>query len=230
MQAAIPTITVSQPDAVIARTQVPMLTVTCDERQACRLAHDYLGAHDYAEGLPTLDATDLPNYAACSSYYAGLCGGNGHQGLCLFAEPPTSAGWTRVRAYRQLPDGALCPTRIYARSLADYHAWSSAKPFADLVARSYDIETDAAGAVLADRYIVTTGADLLVALALCLALTGCNESEAHQIIQARVPQALTDPDAEISLPASTIYGLLSSAALHGVRLAEIAALFAEVAL
>jgi hypothetical protein len=201
-----------------------------DERQSCGWAHEYLDALGYAAGLPAPAATDLPAYHTCTSYRAGMCGGNGWQDPCLFDEPATSEGWARVRRWRLLPDGGICLVDSYAELLADQRAWPAAKPFADLVAHSYNIAADARGAVLAERRIITTGADLALSLAWCLALVGCDEDEIPNIIAVYAPAAAADPDALIDLPASSIYGALCAAALHGVRLAETEAQLARVAL
>jgi hypothetical protein len=201
-----------------------------DERQGCGWAHEYLAAQGYAEGLPAPAASDLPAFHTCTSYRAGMCGGNGWQDPCLFAEPATSEGWARVRRWRLLPDGGICPVDSYAEMLADQRAWPAAKPFADLVAHSYGITADARGEVLAERRISTTGADLSLSLAWCLALVGCDEGEIPAILEVYTPAAAADPDAPVELPASSIYGAFCAAALHGVRLAESEALLEEVAL
>ena len=230
MQARLSTITVPDPETLITHARIPVLTTTSDSRATCRLAHDYLAAHDYAAGLPARDASDLPAYAACPSYRAGACAGS-HQTLCLFVEPPTSRGWANARTYRQLPDGSLCCAKTHAQSLADLHAWPIAKPTADLVARTFGIEADASGAVRNDRYLTITRADLELALAWCLALLNADESEIPAILAAWAPRAAkNEPDAAIKLPASAIYGALSHAALRGVRLAETATLLVEVVL
>lgn len=195
-----------------------------DERQGCGLAHEYLDARGYAEGLPAPDASDLPDYRTCPSNRAGMCGGNGWKDPCLFGEPADSEGWARVRRWRLLPSGGICLADSYGEMLADARAWPAAKPFADLVAHSFGITADARGEVLDDRTIATTGADLALSLAWCLALVGCDESEIPDILEVWTPAAVADPDAPVELPASSIYGALSTAALHGVRLAETKAL------
>lgn len=215
---------------ITARRTLPILVASFDERQSCALAHAYLDAHDYAENIPGAGATDLPAFTVCASYHAGRCAGR-PSAACLFEEPATSEGWALVRRWRLLPDGGICRADSYGKMAADLRAWPAAKPAADLVARAYGIITDDAGAVTTDYLITTTIEDLTMSLAWCLALVGCNESEIPEIMAVWVPWAdLGDPMAELELPASSIYGALSQAALRGVRLAETEALLAEVQL
>ena len=210
-----------------------------DERQGCGLAHEYLDAHGYAEGLPTPDASDLPHYRTCPSNRAGKCGGNGWQDPCLFAEPADSPGWTRARRWRLLPSGGICRAESYAQMLADERAWPAAKLHADLVALAFDIETDAEGAVIGDRTIETTGEVLLDALTLAHHLGGgplLAEEHCRAILASHFEAAAgLAPEIAIEAPAHMIYAALCRAALDGVQLAEAGAaqvelLLAEVAL
>lgn len=209
---------------------IPILDLgRCDERQSCRRAHDYLAAHDYATDYPQPAAADLPAFRACPSYRAGRCGGNGWQDPCLFDEPAASPGWQKVR---RLVDS-------YAQMRADAPAWPAAKPHADLVAYAFDIEVDAAGAVLADRHIATTGAVLLDALTLAHHLAGgplLAEEHCRAILARHFAAAASlAPQTTITPPAHTIYAALCRAALDGVLLAaagaaQVELLLAEVAL
>jgi len=200
-----------------------------DERQTCRRAHEYLTRHNYGPEHPLPWANDLPVFTQCPGYRQGRCSSSGYHDACLFTEPAWSLGWARVRRWRRLPSGGICFAEDYEQHLAAERAWPIAKPWADLVAHSYGIASDARGTVLAERSISTTGADLQLAIAWCLALLGADESAIAPILATHAPAA-SDPDAEVELPASVIYAALSAAALHGVHLAEAEALLREVAL
>jgi hypothetical protein len=190
----------------------------CDERQSCTMAHVYLSAHGYAEGLPHPSAAELPAHHTCTSYRRGMCGGTGWQAACLFEEPAASQGWQHAR---RLADS-------YAELLTHERTWPTAKPTADLVAHSFGITADAAGAVLDDRPITTSADELSLGLAWALALVGCDESQATEIMAVWAPQAdLGDPYAALELPAHRIYGALSQAAVYGVGLAETEAQLVE---
>ncbi len=75
-------------------TAVPIVKVAWfDDRQTCRLVHDYLeGAIEGA----------FEEYRGCRSYAAGVCAGTGGAGLpCLFHEPDTAQGWSLARRWRR---------------------------------------------------------------------------------------------------------------------------------
>ena len=67
---------------------VPILGVNwADDRETCRLAHDYLnGGIDGTSG----------EYRRCGSFRDDMCGGTGWKRPCLFCEPETSDGWKRA--------------------------------------------------------------------------------------------------------------------------------------
>lgn len=70
-----------------------------DDRQTCRLVHDYLEGQ--IEGR-------FDDYRACRSYAAGVCAGTGGAGLlCLFHESERSLAWAAARQWQRvaLPDG-----------------------------------------------------------------------------------------------------------------------------
>lgn len=210
-----------------------------DERQGCGLAHEYLDSHNYAPGLPWAEDPALPDYHACPSNRAGMCGGNGWQDPCLFAEPAASQGWARARRWRLLPGGGICLVESYAQMLADERTWPAAKLHADLVALAFDIETDAEGAVIGDRPIETTGDVLLDALTLAHHLAGgpmLAEEHCRAILASHFEAAAgLAPEIAFDAPAHMIYAALCRAALDGVQLAEAGAaqvelLLAEVAL
>lgn len=205
-----------------------------DERQGCGLAHDYLDAHSYAPGVPWADDPALPDYHACPSNRAGMCGGNGWRDACLFAEPADSPGWTRARRWRLLPSGGICRAESYAQMLADERAWPAAKLHADVVALAFDIETDAEGAVIGDRTIETTGEVLLDALTLAHHLGGgplLAEEHCRAILASHFEAAAgLAPEIAIEAPAHMIYAALCRAALDGVQLAEAGAAQVELLL
>ncbi len=200
-----------------------------DERQGCGLAHEYLDAHNYAPGVPWAEDPAIPDYHACPSNRAGMCGGNGWHDPCLFEEPAASQGWTRVRRLAE----------SYAQMRADERAWPAAKLHADLVALAFDIEVDAEGAVIGDRLIATTGDVLLDALTLAHHLGGgplLAEAHCRTILASHFEAAAgLAPEIAIEAPAHMIYAALCRAALDGVLIAEAGAaqvelLLAEVAL
>lgn len=210
-----------------------------DERQGCGLAHEYLDSHNYAPGVPWAEDPALPDYHACLSYRAGMCGGNGWCDACLFEEPADSQGWTRARRWRLLPSGGICRAESYAQMCADERAWPAAKLHADVVALAFDIETDAEGAVIGDRIIETTGEVLLDALTLAHHLGGgplLAEAHCRAILASHFETAAgLAPESAIEAPAHMIYAALCRAALDGVQLAEAGAaqietLLAEVQL
>jgi hypothetical protein len=73
-------------------TAVPVVQVRWfDERQTCRLVHDYLEGR--MEGV-------AGEYSCCDAYAAGVCRATGGAGLvCLFHEPEAAAGWRRARQW-----------------------------------------------------------------------------------------------------------------------------------
>ena len=74
---------------------VPIIAVPWfDERQTCKLVHDYLQGG--IEGR-------LEEYSACRGFAAGVCRGTGGAGmLCLFHEPETSPAWQRARSWERV--------------------------------------------------------------------------------------------------------------------------------
>jgi hypothetical protein len=76
-------------------TAVPIVAARWfDNRQTCRLVHDYL------EG--TIEGR-FEEYRACKSYAAGVCAGTGGAGLlCLFHEPDRSLGWGLARQWQRV--------------------------------------------------------------------------------------------------------------------------------
>lgn len=76
-------------------TAVPMVQVAWfDERQTCKLVHDYLEGK--IEGR-------FDEYCGCKNYAAGVCAGTGGAGmLCLFHEPDRSPAWGRARQWERV--------------------------------------------------------------------------------------------------------------------------------
>jgi hypothetical protein len=71
-----------------------------DDRQTCKLVHDYLDGQ--IEGR-------FEEYRACKRYAAGVCACTGGAGLlCLFHEPDRSLAWGLARQWQRvaLPDGS----------------------------------------------------------------------------------------------------------------------------
>jgi hypothetical protein len=87
-------------------TAVPIVAVPwSDNRQTCKLVHDYLeGA---IEGR-------YDEYHGCKNYAAGVCAGTGGAGLlCLFHESDRSLAWGLARQWQrvQAEDGAAALRR-----------------------------------------------------------------------------------------------------------------------
>jgi len=71
---------------------VPVVDVRWfDDRQTCRLAHDYL--EGLTEGTPD-------DWEACTSYNAGECGRSGRP--CLFLEADDGEAWERARSWERV--------------------------------------------------------------------------------------------------------------------------------
>ena len=87
-------------------TAVPIVsTPWFDDRQACKIAHDYLAGE--IEGR-------FEEYRGCRSYAAGVCAGTAGAGmLCLFYEPDNSLAWGLARRWQrvQTQDGAVALQR-----------------------------------------------------------------------------------------------------------------------
>ena len=87
-------------------TAVPIVSIPWfDDRQTCRIVHDYLD--DKIEGT-------FEQYRVCHSYAAGVCAGTGGAGmLCLFHEPDNSLTWGLARRWRrvQAQDGTVALQR-----------------------------------------------------------------------------------------------------------------------
>ncbi len=87
-------------------TAVPVVKVKWfDERQTCRLVHDYL------EGR--IQGT-FGEYSHCRAYAAGICSDTGGAGLlCMFHEPERAAIWQRARQWERvaLEDGTVALQR-----------------------------------------------------------------------------------------------------------------------
>lgn len=82
-------------------TAVPVVKVRWfDERQTCRLVHDYLEGR--MEGA-------LCEYGGCGAYHGGICRNTGCARLpCMFHEPEGAPIWQRARQWERvvLEDGA----------------------------------------------------------------------------------------------------------------------------
>ncbi len=82
-------------------TAVPVVGVRrFDERQTCRLVHDYLEGR--MEGA-------LCEYGGCGAYRGGICRNTGCARLpCMFHEPEGAPIWQRARQWERvvLEDGA----------------------------------------------------------------------------------------------------------------------------
>jgi hypothetical protein len=87
-------------------TAVPIVsTPWFDDRQACKLVHDYLEGK--IEGR-------FEEYRGCRNYAAGVCAGTGGAGmLCLFHESDTSLAWGLARRWQrvQAQDGTAALQR-----------------------------------------------------------------------------------------------------------------------
>ncbi len=87
-------------------TAVPIVKVAWfDDRQTCRIVHDYLAGE--IEGR-------CEEYWGCRNYAAGVCAGTGGAGmLCLFHEPDTSLAWGLARRWQrvQTQDGTAALQR-----------------------------------------------------------------------------------------------------------------------
>ncbi len=87
-------------------TAVPIVsTPWFDDRQTCRIVHDYLEGK--IEGR-------FDEYRSCRSYAAGVCVGTGGAGmLCLFHEPDSSLAWGLARRWQrvQTQDGMVALQR-----------------------------------------------------------------------------------------------------------------------
>lgn len=76
-----------------------------DDRQTCKLVHDYLEGE--IEGR-------FEEYHGCKNYAAGVCAGTGGAGmLCLFHEPDSSLAWGLARRWERVKtrDGTVALQR-----------------------------------------------------------------------------------------------------------------------